>query len=80
MSFDPVKLFTGLDTIPGMKADVWLVNLYKLRAIAAGLKQEDGKKLNRMLEDSVIEPVERLQIGAQVWQLHHNLMVRLECV
>ena len=54
------KLFTGLDTIPGMKADVWLVNLYKLRAIAAGLKQEDGKKLNRMLEDSVIEPVEKV--------------------
>ena len=66
--FDPVKkfnkVFEGLGTMPGLfsislKKDVEPVKLFAPRSIAAGLRQQAKKELDKMLANDVIEPVEQ---------------------
>ena len=66
-NFDPIqkfpKVFEGLGTMPGMfsitlRGEAEPVRLYSPRSIAAGLRSQAKKELDKMLTDKVIEKVE----------------------
>jgi len=66
--FDPIKefshVFKGLGKMPGslyieLKHDVEPVRLFSPRPIAAGLREPAKKELDKMLNDGVIESVEK---------------------